>query len=996
MTLIESNQVNPMERQIQLKTVQSIPSKFFDKKALMSKTGSLTYRELIAIVNKYSRSLYAKSKPEEIIGVYMDRSIEMVISILSIFNSGCVFLPINPNFPKSRIEYLVQNSKIRKIITSNELKTNLSELGVEVFTLDFLANEATEKTVAPIHETQLAYLMYTSGSTGNPKGVLVEHKSLENAFHSVKNSINLTADDVFLALTDFTFDISLLELILPLTIGASVVVADSGTICNGEKIKFYIDAFHPTIIQATPLTWDILLKSGWKNDGSIKIISGGEALSSNLAQKLDLKHENVWNMYGPTETTIWSTIAHLNASTCLFSVPIGNPINNTQIYILDANLNEVKTGEIGMLYIGGIGLARGYCNNDSLTDESFITHPKHKERLYKTNDLVKINSEGSLIYIGRADDQIKIGGIRLEPKEVENSVESLDCIKKAVLIKKSSSEYCKQLILYVESNGINQHTIKYNDISLIKSWKSAYNAVYRESPKLKESMGESPGWISAFKGKSLSQAELDESIKLIISTVQTMDNPDILEVGCGIGNLTLKVIDYSSKYTAIDCSEEAIKILSDSVNPNQKRKLTLEIGFANNVCDKSQYDCIIMHSVAQYFPSEDYFEDVLSKLILACRSNGTIILSDLRDPSLLDIFLLEKFSYESDNPDTSCLEKFYLKNRDNELLINPEYFSSLSSRYDSVSHVDIAVRQGKFDNELNNFRYDVIIHVNKPLLFNSPIEIMWNDSINEGVIDETLNKHQNTTVILTKIPNIPVINKINKLSKIFPKLSSDLMLNTTFITALEQDRFNSLVEMKFPDRETFIQYQGRGDYLELQMLFHPKQPEKIIRPSNQAGQNIVKNIPYFREPFNLWAQNIIFERISDKLNKDIPKCIHPSSIVWIEKWPSLINGKIDKKKLSMFNCDYNSCITNKTAALIYGIWFEITGRNISIDDNLFYANMSSLYSHYFLASISEKFSINILFHEFMEHPSIRELANLIENKLSEDMRRAYKAKMIAE
>ena len=970
-----------MKRLIYLPVVRSGTQRFFDKKALETDLDSITYYELITRIDRLAWNLKSITEREEIIGLYIDRNIDMVVSILAIMNAGCAFLPLSPKHPKVRIHEIVNSSGVKKIMTSVSYLQDLKGVNAEVIAVESFENmQSPRQRTQAIEDSQLAYVMYTSGSTGEPKGVLIEHHSMENTFLSFIESIGLCSEDTVLALTDYTFDISLLELVLPLTVGAKIVIAGEGAICSGNRIKGYIEKYEPTLIQATPLTWDILLKSGWKNEGRLNIISGGEELSTSLAERLDAHYGNVWNMYGPTETTIWSTFSKLNTLSHTQGVPIGLPIKNTEIYLLDENLDVVNDSEVGEICISGSGLARGYQNKKELTNSSFILHPGIQKRMYRTGDLGKRNSDGSYLYAGRLDKQIKIGGIRLEPGEVECVAEGLESVKKAVLVKKNSEGYCKQLVLYVEADEKRTGNLADEQAQLLDSWKSLYNTIYRESKERQLVQdNHSPSWSSSFVGHIFSREELYESTDFVVNKIQAMSKPRVLELGCGAGNLTLRALDFSSVYTAVDPSEEALQILREVVTTAQLEKLTIKNASVENISDQDKYDCILMHSVLQYFPSSTYLKESLDKVIGLADTNSVIILSDIRAAVLLDLFLLEKAYHESAEDQFDEAADFYMKRRDNELLVNAGYFESLIYEHERVSYVDINIRRGCYENELNTYRYDVVIHVDKKIDFYEPVEVDWSEIMEAQNIQSQFESSNGLPVIVNHVPNVAVIRKINKLYKRFRSQINNEGWSLMCISNSEYSMYSEMLKRFHVSHDLYMNYDESGDISRVKISFYPKGGLNLVRNSLHRKTGI-KGC-YFKEPFNLWAQNSLFSSITKKLDSLIPKCKHPSSIVWIEKWPRTSNGKIDRNKLSSLSGKDEFSIENTNMAIIYKIWFEITGWSVSLDENLFYTNMSSIYAHYFLATIRERLGIDVSFYEFSKNPTIRKMNSLLEERV---------------
>ena len=297
----------------------------------------------------------------------------------------------------------------------------------------------------------LAYVIYTSGSTGRPKGVLIPHRAVVNFLMSMRQQPGLTAEDTLLSVTTLSFDIAALELFLPLMVGARLVITSRDIVANGTALAETLRSTHASVMQATPITWRMLSAEGWQGSSQLKALCGGEALPPELARQLLPKVASLWNMYGPTETTIWSTTCKIEADHEV--ITIGRPIANTQLYLLDKQLQPTPVGVPGELYIGGDGLARGYLNRPALTSERFIPHPFSDEagaRLYNTGDLARYQADGTIECLGRGDYQLKIRGFRIEPGEIEVALSQHPAVRQAVVVaREDASKGDKRLVAYV-------------------------------------------------------------------------------------------------------------------------------------------------------------------------------------------------------------------------------------------------------------------------------------------------------------------------------------------------------------------------------------------------------------------------------------------------------------------------------------------------------------------------------------------------------------------
>ncbi|WDE02532.1 non-ribosomal peptide synthetase [Thalassomonas actiniarum] len=397
---------------------------------------SLSYRELNQRSQQLAQRLRALGLAEgSLAAVCLPRSADMLVALLAVLKSGSAYVPLDPKYPRDRIREVLEDAGVSLLLTQAGLLPSFSSLTCPVFCPDAgqqdcavpearipEAKEPETKTPQIQDNPALAYVIYTSGSTGKPKGVAVSHHGAVNFLSSMAQMPGITASDTLLAVTTVAFDIAVLELYLPLTVGATLVIADEETVRDGTSLMQTLLAEQVTVMQATPATWRLLLASGWQGDGRLKVLCGGEALPSMLAQQLLPDVASLWNLYGPTEATVWSSLQQVTPGDLIHArIPIGRPIANTRIYILDSCLSPQPVGVSGELFIGGDCLANAYLNRPELTAAAFIEDPfLPGQRLYRTGDLGRYLPDGRIEYLGRNDQQIKIRGFRVEPGEVEH------------------------------------------------------------------------------------------------------------------------------------------------------------------------------------------------------------------------------------------------------------------------------------------------------------------------------------------------------------------------------------------------------------------------------------------------------------------------------------------------------------------------------------------------------------------------------------------------
>ncbi|GAA3159728.1 non-ribosomal peptide synthetase/type I polyketide synthase [Nonomuraea roseoviolacea] len=422
-----------------------------DAVAVTFEGASMTYRELDERADRVARRLRAAGVgPETLVGVALERSATMLVTLLGVLKAGGAYVPLDPMYPRDRQDYIIDHSGIGVLVTERELADRYTGFQGELILTDQgFPEESPGRLPASATRDNLCYVLYTSGSTGRPKGVRVQHSSVVNFLTSMSREPGLTGEDTLLAVTTFAFDISVLELFLPLTVGGHVVIAGREAAYDPVRLAALLD--DATVMQATPATWRLLLSAGWAGKPTLKALCGGEALPADLATDLRGRVAELWNMYGPTETTIWSTLTRVTDG----PITIGQPIANTRIHLLDTAMNLVPTGVVGELYIGGDGLARDYLGQPELTAERFVTW-RDGARLYRTGDLARRRADGSIEFLGRADGQVKVRGYRIELGEIESLLLAHPAVREAAVVVRGSDED-KSIAAYLVTDPGAEH-----------------------------------------------------------------------------------------------------------------------------------------------------------------------------------------------------------------------------------------------------------------------------------------------------------------------------------------------------------------------------------------------------------------------------------------------------------------------------------------------------------------------------------------------------------
>lgn len=483
-------------------------------------------------------------------------------------------------------------------------------------------------------------MIYTSGSTGRPKGVQVCHANVVNLLAGIQDCVGLTAADRLPAVTTIGFDIAQLELLLPLVQGACLLLASEEQAKDPLALAALVEAHEATVMQATPATWLGLLATSPQTVRRLKVLVGGEALPTGLATDLRALAPFVVNVYGPTETTIWSTLAVLDRCTDPTApVTIGRPMTNTRAYVLGSRLQPLPPGMTGELYLAGAGLARGYLHRSALTAERFVADPfADGERMYRTGDLARWTADGTIEFLGRADHQVKIRGHRIELGEIEATLAGHPRIARAVATVREDRPGDRRIVAYaVPTSAAEESRDEAADEARVAEWARTYDARY-ESAGTAEFGEDFSVWQSSYTADPIPLAEMREWRESAVNRILALRPRRLLEVGVGSGLILSQVAPHCAAYVGTDVSAAAISTLRGQVArcPELSGKVQLRVRPAHQLGEfaPGSFDTIVLNSVVQYFPGVDYLLDVLDQAMRCLVPGGAVFLGDIRNRTL--------------------------------------------------------------------------------------------------------------------------------------------------------------------------------------------------------------------------------------------------------------------------------------------------------------------------------------------------------------------------
>ena len=1000
-----------------------------DAIAVVAEEQSLTYRDLDNRANQLAHYLHQRYMvgPEARIGLAIDRSLSLLIGLLGILKAGASYVPLDPEYPLERIAYVLEDAQLAVLITLATLQAQLPAHRAAVICLDSdwesIAQEPTHTPLTRVVAANGAYTIYTSGSTGKPKGVQITHQTLVNFLYSMHTQPGLSKEDTLLAVTSVSFDIAGLELFLPLLVGARLLIASRDVARDGEQLTQLLSSGGATIMQATPTTWRLLVEVGWQGHKAFRILCGGEALPPELARQLLDKGAALWNMYGPTETTIWSTLCHV--TDVEGTVPLGIPIANTQVYILDAQLEPTPIGVSGDLYIGGDGLSRGYLYRPAATAERFVPDPFSTVpgmRLYQTGDLARYRADGRLEFLGRNDTQVKISGYRIELQEIEATLEQHPAVRESVVVAREDIPGEKRLVAYVVPQAQDQgHGAAPWQDEQIEQWQSVWDTTYDEDDYCPDPGFDLSGWRSSYTQEPIPAAEMQEWVDATAARILSGKHQRVLEIGCGTGLLLFRLAPHCTAYCGTDISPVVLDKVQREVTRRELTQVRLLQRTANNVTgiEAGQFDVVVLNSVVQYFPSADYLVQVLEQALHLLAPGGRIFLGDIRSLPLLEVFHTSVLLSQTDSTRTLSKKELLQRVRshisqEKELLIDPAFFHAFQQHFSTVCQIEVQLKRGQYHNELTRFRYDVILHTedstqSPPPVATEPLEIDWQrEQMTMEVLRKVLVEQKPDAVRVMGIPNARLIAEVKAWELLHSdnELRSDADIQQALKEGsaegqgVEPEAFWSLEAVAIRNTEngelphtsytvsiTWSTTHGLHcfDVLLLSKAVvnaSAKHSVELLAPL-PVSQREAGRVPwstYTNSPLREYVQQRLIPLFRDYMKEKLPVYMLPAAFVLVQSLPLTPNGKVDRRQLPIpgharigLQRDYAAPRTQKEIVLA-DIWGSMLGvERVGRDDNFFELGGNSLLIIRVVAKANQA-GLTITTKQVFTHQTVAELA----------------------
>ncbi|GHA42050.1 hypothetical protein GCM10010372_47560 [Streptomyces tauricus] len=925
-----------------------------DRVALVGGQETLSYGELNRRANRLTHWLMEQGAgAERLVAVRVPRSVDLVVALYAVVKAGAAYLPVDTELPEDRVRSVLDIA--RPLLVLDEVPAEAS-------------GYPETNPVRVLSPDNAAYVIFTSGSTGVPKGVTVSHGALANFLSTMGRRFPLTPADRLLAVTTISFDIAGLELFLPLISGAGVVLADRETVSDPSAVVALIGRHGVSAVQATPAFWQMLLMQEPDAARGLRVLVGGEALPARLAETLAGQAAEVFNVYGPTETTIWSTMAPVEPGTGIPS--IGAPIGNTQVYVLDSSLRPVPRGVQGELYIAGEGLARGYLGRPGLTSGRFVACPYGPAgvRMYRTGDLVRWGADGQLEYVGRSDFQVKVRGFRIELGEVEHVLASHPGVAQAVVVVREGQQDDKRLVGYVVPEPDAAQAAA---DAQVQEWQQVYDDSYQASED--QVLGEDfQLWRSSYDGEPIPLEEMTEWRDAAVAQVLRFSPRRVLEIGVGSGLLLAKIVGEVEEYWGTDISApvvERVRAQAERAGFGDRVRLSAQAADDVTGLPRAGFDTVVLNSVVQYFPSAEYLDQVLRQAMELLAPGGRVIVGDVRNATTLRLLLtaVQRAQYPDASQDElrTLVEKALLAER--ELVVAPEWFAEWAREH--ADGVDIQLKPGAAHNELTRHRYEVVLH-------KEPADVLdltgapaasWGREVPDLADLGRRVERSAGPVRVTGIPNARLVDEA-------AAATSAGVLGAAAASGRPLDPEELATWARQQGRVAVITWSGQVVHgFDAVLLPEQRTVSGAFLPSGVAGRTRVNNPGLSRTLGPLLAE------LPEYLRGRLPDYMVPSALVPLSEMPLTPSGKLDRRALPSEHTTTTSsgAPRNSHEEKLCAIFGELLGRErVGIDDDFFALGGHSLLATRLSVRIRKEFGVEIPLRTIMQYSTVAGLAAL--------------------
>lgn len=1002
----------------------SLPTLFEDQVArtpgavaVMCGNVTLSYAELNIKANQLAHALIARGVgPERIVALALARSPELLVTILAVLKAGAAYLPLDPDYPAARIAFMLGDAEPELLLISERTTTSVpagtATPRLVIDNPDTMAvvsehphtNPTDSDRTTPLTSRHPAYVIYTSGSTGAPKGVVVCHAGISSLAEAQRERFGTDEHSRVLQFASPSFDASVMELLMAFAAGAAVVIPAAGPLAGTDLVHVLADQ-RITHALVPPAALAGASPAGLV--GVETLIVGGEACPADLIAAWSPGRRMI-NAYGLTETTVCATMSHPLSGSTRMPPPIGRPIANIRVYVLDAGLQLVPPGVVGELYVAGVGLARGYLHRPGLTAQRFVANPFDPPggRMYRTGDLVRWRAEGNLEFVGRADDQVQVRGFRIEPGEIETVLTEHPEVARAAVIACQDRPDDTRLVAYVVAALRRARDVQAEQ-NQVGEWHQLYDSLYATADMTV--FGEDfLGWNSSYDGQPIPLVQMRDWRERTVARILALHPRRVLEVGVGTGLLLSRLAPRCEAYWATDFSTPAIEALTSQLSrdPRLAKRVVLRTQPAHDTSGLplGWCDTVILNSVAQYFPHTDYLLDVLTRLLALLAPGGRVFLGDVRNLRLLRPLVTAVQLHRAEgSTDTPMLRHAVEQalHREKELLVDPDFFTALGAMNADIGGVDIQIKRGRHHNELTRYRYDVVLHKRPitPLPLGRAPRLDWAQQVG-GLpeLSEYLTTHRPPQLRITGVPNNRIAHEValaravqagHPLAELLERLHDPRQARPDATGAPDPEAFDELgrrcgywvaLTWSATTPEAFDVLFADATHTASAV------PVDFYLPANPAGT-----------PRSLWTNNplagpgpdTLSASLRDYLHQRLPEYMVPAAVMVLDSLPLTPQGKLDRNTLPLPDCDRagtGRAPRTPPERLLCALFAEVLGvAGVGIDDDFFDLGGHSLLATRVLARIRAtlglEFGIDVPLRTFLDQPTVAELSSAISRAL---------------